>query len=181
MATCLSVRGSAQLAKMMEGTKKPSKKFSECGVPFVRLSLSASASSHSISFLFLFLSISGSLWRTLILSFHGAVSPSLSPNLSLQLIWLSISVSLLSVSVCRYSSVSPHPTVSLSIRLCVLWLPLTSRLGQGRPPRIPLPASVLVHMGVSGWELLGLGWAEGCVPWVMPHDPTSSDAGTQSN
>ena len=110
------------------------------------------------------------------------MAPSLHPSgpISLsQLVWLSISVSLLSVSVRRYFSVSPCPTVSLSIRLCVLWLPLTSGLGQGRPPRIPLLASVLVHMGVSGWELLGRGG--GACHGLMSHDPTSSDAGTQSN
>lgn len=128
MTTCLSARSSARLAEMTEGTKKASKKFSECGVLFassfiplsVRPSQPLCICFFSISFLFLFLSISGSLWRTL--SFHGAVSPSLWPDLSLSLSsWfgspslflscLSLSVTI-SLSLPAQLSVSPFVCVS---------------------------------------------------------------------
>lgn len=108
----------------------------------------------------------------------GPISVSLSSWFGSPFLFLSC----LSLSVAISLSPRPPPTVSLSIRLCVLWLPLTSGMGQGRPPRIPLLASVLVHMGGSQvGSCWGGGGGRGACHGLMSHEPTSSDAGTQSN
>lgn len=125
MATRLSARGSARLAKMTEGTKKASKKFSECGVPFAPSFIPLSVCPSQplcIRFFPLYLvsvSLSVHLWLSLedSESFHGAVSPSLWPDLSLQLIWLSISVSVWSVSVAIPLSLPTR--LSVSAFVCV--------------------------------------------------------------
>ena len=178
MTACLSARGSARLAKMTEGTKKASKKFSECGVPFapsfiplsVRPSQPLCICFFSFSFLFLFLSIAGSLWRTLILSFHGAISPSLWPNLSLPAgLALHLRFSLVCLCPSLFLCLSLPNCQSLHSSVCPL-APFDLRAGPGKTST---HSTACLCAGSHGGLRLGVaGQGRGCVPWVnvpRPH------------